>query len=343
MLTFRTKHLSIFIVLLGILIFSPRVGAHVLKTSSSELKIDSKGAQWTLFVHEGDFDRKFKGVPDEVVKNYLAKNLRIKRGEKFCPATSVNIQRKPQAQGVYFTLNFECEDLSGDITVFYNLFYGDWNHRHLARILWNGNVKSYSFSSQNTQLLLSAPSVWEFFWAFFRLGLEHILIGYDHILFLFTLILGARRFSHLIWLVTTFTLAHSLSLALATLNYVQLSPQVVEPAIAASIVILALLDFWTPVKRETRGMIPITFMFGLIHGLGFSGILKESGIQGSEMLVPLLSFNLGVEAGQILIVSLVYGLVVFLKRQFSLGYPVGRKVVLGLIALIGLYWFVIRL
>lgn len=337
------KNLIQFILMLSILTTAFQAEAHVLKNSSSELNIINGRAVWSVAVHKGDFDLKFRDVSEETIKKFLAQNLKIKVGQKFCVLENVKFSKSSPLQRVYFSLNYDCGNATGDLEVLYSLFYGDWNHRHLARIIWDGNVSSFTFSPGHTQLILSTPSEWNALWAFFRLGFEHILMGYDHILFLFTLLLGARKFSHLLWLVTAFTLAHSLSLALATLGYVQLGPQIVEPAIAASIVILALLDFLTPEQRETRGMIPITFAFGLIHGLGFSAVLRDSGISGKEAIVPLLSFNVGVEAGQILIVSAVYGFMVLLKKKLPHGYPVGRKIALALIGGMAMYWFVTRL
>lgn len=330
--------LGSFVFLLSLSLFAQ---AHVLKNSSSELTITGQKAQWIVSVHEGDYHSRFQDIPENIVKNYVARQLKLQRGGEFCSVASVDL--KKQAQRITFMLNFSCESFSGDLKIYYDLFYGDWNHRHLAQIHWNGQSASHVFSPSQTEWNFSGPSTWQAIATFLKLGFEHILEGYDHILFLFTLLLGARRFSHLLGLVTAFTLAHSLSLALATLDWVNLSPQIVEPGIAASIVILAFLDFRTPTSQETHGMLLLTFFFGLIHGLGFSTILKESGIHGKNMLLPLFSFNGGVELGQILIVGILYPLLWLAQKKLPKFYPLGRKVSLALIGGVGLYWFVTRL
>jgi hypothetical protein len=137
---------------------------------------------------------------------------------------------------------------------------------------------------------------------YFRLGIQHILSGYDHLAFVLCLCLLARGW-RLVKLVTGFTLGHSLSLALAALDVVRLPSPPVEACIALSIAFVAREALRPPEAR--RHGVGLVFAFGLLHGLGFAGALKEAGIGTAELLLGLLSFNLGVEAGQLLFVAAV--------------------------------------
>ncbi|WNB76212.1 HupE/UreJ family protein [Methylomonas koyamae] len=175
---------------------------------------------------------------------------------------------------------------------------------------------------------------------FFKLGVEHILTGYDHLLFLFALLAVTHSFWPAIKIVTFFTIAHSITLACAGLNLVDLPSSFVEPFIAATIVYVA-------VENLVRGDHPkgrqwLTFGFGLIHGFGFASVLRELDISSGDsgILLPLLSFNLGIEAGQITVASIVLPLIWWLNNK-----PYADKFLKGcsaLVCLVGTYWFIER-
>lgn len=180
------------------------------------------------------------------------------------------------------------------------------------------------------------------FWGFLRLGVEHILTGYDHLLFLFGLLVACRRFSTAAKIVTCFTLAHSLTLALAALDVVTLPGRVVEPLIAASIIFVAVENI---VRRGEPGWRwALTFALGLVHGFGFAGALREAGLgsSGASLLAPLFSFNLGVELGQVAVAAVVLPLL-WKLRDVPAFERHGRVVISAAIALAGAYWFVTRL
>jgi hypothetical protein len=145
--------------------------------------------------------------------------------------------------------------------------------------------------------------------AYGQLGVEHILGGYDHLLFVIGLLflVGFRR--RLIWTVTAFTLAHSITLVLSTLGWVTLRSAPVEATIALSI----LLVVGEGLRREStlsqRWPALVAFLFGLVHGLGFAGALQQIGLPENHLWVALLTFNLGVEAGQLLVIALAFALV----------------------------------
>ncbi len=174
---------------------------------------------------------------------------------------------------------------------------------------------------------------------FFGLGVEHILTGTDHLAFLLGLLLAARGLREMAWVVSGFTVAHSITLALAALEIVQISPEIVEPAIALSIAYVAVENFWEPPARRR---VAITFLLGLMHGFGFAGILAELGLPAGQLAVALVSFNVGVEAGQLLVVLPLLPLLLWLRR-YERWRVTGVRVLSVLLALAGIAWFVARI
>lgn len=190
--------------------------------------------------------------------------------------------------------------------------------------------------SPTVELVGYAPHFGEFF----LLGAEHLLIGLDHLLFLFALLLGARSIRSLVFTVTMFTVAHSVTFLLAGAGLVNLPAVVVEPLIALSIVAAAAAVF---TRREVAGRwrMPVVFAFGLLHGLGFAGALGIDEAWSWELLWSLLAFNLGIEAVQLAIVAVAFPLLVLLRRTSAAG---PATLVAGvLVGGVGLFWFVERI
>jgi hydrogenase/urease accessory protein HupE len=179
------------------------------------------------------------------------------------------------------------------------------------------------------------------FAGFVKLGVEHILTGYDHLLFLFALLLVTRDFMSALKVITCFTLAHSITLGVATFDLVQVSSRIVEPLIAVTIIYIGAENVWQ--RGDPHGRWLLTFAFGLIHGFGFASVLREMGIgvRAGGVAMPLFSFNLGVELGQLVVAAVALPIIwqvrknkVFLQR----GVPACSVIV----ALAGAYWFVQR-
>ncbi len=159
------------------------------------------------------------------------------------------------------------------------------------------------------------------FTSYVGLGVTHILEGVDHLLFVFALLLLIRGRGRLLWAITAFTAAHSITLAAATLGWLTLPPPPVEAVIALSIVFLGYELTLPPEARDQlaqRFPWVISFAFGLIHGLGFAGALREIGLPQDDIPLALLSFNIGVEAGQILFICGVLILGLLVHRLFPL-------------------------
>jgi hypothetical protein len=172
------------------------------------------------------------------------------------------------------------------------------------------------------------------------LGYTHILPkGLDHILFVLGIFLLSPRLKTMLLQVTAFTIAHSITLGLSMYGIVSLSPRIVEPLIALSIVYVAIENLVTRELKPWR--IALVFMFGLLHGLGFAGVLRELGLPRDEFLTALLTFNLGVEGGQITIIAAaLLAVFPFMKK----GWYRQRVVIPAslLIAIVGAYWMFVR-
>ena len=173
---------------------------------------------------------------------------------------------------------------------------------------------------------------------FLGLGVEHILSGFDHLVFLFVLLLAAVRTREVIGVVTTFTLAHSLTLAAAATGLVSLSPKLVEPLIAASIVYIGVENLL--MRRPPRHRLAVVFGFGLVHGLGFATALSERlpDVTGFAIVAPLIGFNLGVELGQLAVAALLIPLLAVGRAHAALGTRLQPACSL-VIAAVGVVWF----
>lgn len=180
------------------------------------------------------------------------------------------------------------------------------------------------------------------FWPFFRLGVGHILHGYDHLVFLAGLLLACERARSVVYIVTAFTLAHALSLALSTFDLIRVPESLVEIAIAATIVAVGLENLLTLEEGWRRRV--LAFAFGLVHGLGFASVLRSlvAEMKAGVLWLPLLSFNVGVEIGQLAAAAVIFPLLLW-ARSFRSFRERGRTVLSALICLLGFYWMIERL
>jgi hydrogenase/urease accessory protein HupE len=182
---------------------------------------------------------------------------------------------------------------------------------------------------------------WSTFASFLRQGFLHVLpLGLDHILFVIGLFLLSRKFKVLIYQISIFTLAHTLTLGLATLGLISVPSTIVEPIIAASIAFVALENIFFPTYHPRR--LIIVFVFGLIHGLGFAGALSDLNLDPSILIFSLIGFNLGVEGGQLAVILLSFIGVYRFKNEDS--YRKGIVIPLSfIIAGLGIYWAIERI
>jgi hydrogenase/urease accessory protein HupE len=217
----------------------------------------------------------------------------------------------------------------------------------LVRIYWRdgqSSVHTLSGSQPSVQLFGSARDErggFEVARVYGVLGVEHILSGIDHLLFVISLLFLVGLNKRLIGTISAFTLAHSFTLAASALGWFTLRSPPVEATIALSIVLVAAEALGDRQTWSRRWPALVAFLFGLIHGLGFAGALKDIGLPQQNIPMALLSFNLGVEAGQLLVVGLAWGLVVLLRRH-ALALAVKRPALYG-IGAVASFWTISRI
>lgn len=187
---------------------------------------------------------------------------------------------------------------------------------------------------------LAAMSSWEKFRLYTVAGFEHILPkGLDHILFVLGLFFSSLLLASLLWQVTAFTLAHSITLGMASLGIVAAPGNIVEPLIALSIVWVAVENCLF--KQTSRWRTAVVFGFGLLHGLGFAAVLSEYGLPKDDLVPALLAFNIGVELGQISVILMAFAVTFWLrdKRWYRKGVQIPVSVFVGVV---GMFWFLER-
>jgi hydrogenase/urease accessory protein HupE len=173
---------------------------------------------------------------------------------------------------------------------------------------------------------------------FLHLGVEHILIGADHLVFLLALLLVVRNAKETLQIVTGFTIGHSVTLSMAALGWVVPSTRIIEIAIAASIVYAGLENLTRPSPRKR---LPLVIGLGLIHGFGFANVLRDLGLPDANLLLALFAFNGGVELGQLMLVALALPLLWTAARWASWERRAVPALSLG-IAMLGIYWTIER-
>lgn len=189
--------------------------------------------------------------------------------------------------------------------------------------------------AQESEPVAKTTSSWL---SFFKLGMSHILTGYDHLLFLFALLLRKQTFKQYALIVTSFTIAHSITLSMAVLGIMDLPSKFVESFIALSIIYVAAENIF---KKEVNHRWGLTFVFGLIHGLGFANILQEMNLSKTNLATALVSFNIGIEVVQLAIVLLLLPLLAYMHKLNASSKIIKYGSVV--IILLGAYWLVQRM
>lgn len=351
------------------------VAAQAHKPSDSYLALtvlDNRlQGQWDIALRDLDFaldlDRDNDGNLswDEVrrrhsdIATYAMDRLHLSSARQACSAQVQEQLIDEHSDGAYAVMRFLawCAAPIDQLTIDYRLFFDlDPQHKGLLRLDSSGQTSTAIFSADSaTQVMAVSGSGWvRQFTAYLRAGVWHIWVGFDHILFLLSLLLPAvltdrgqtwiagARLRHscieVAKIVSAFTLAHSITLSLAALQVVALPSRWTESAIAASVVIAALSNLF-PAMLKRRWMAAL--VFGLVHGFGFASVLSDLGLPRATLGVALLGFNLGVELGQLALVATFLPIAYALRRTAFYR----RFVLVGgssLIILIATTWFIER-
>jgi hydrogenase/urease accessory protein HupE len=338
-----------------------RLAAHQINLSNAriELKPDRivnieltlKGSDVDRVAQTSVFDQQ-SGLVDparlaastEAIAAYVTTHA-VVHGADGSPCKTGTTDIAPDQDGVKARLTWLCNEVDGNLiyrsTVLIDV---DLEAKQVVLIGPGQDAAQALLDASQTEVQISAPPppMLDIIWRYVRAGVEHIFLGYDHVAFLVAIVLWARRLWPVIKVVTAFTVAHSITLSLAALQIVIIPSAIVEPAIAASIVYVAIENFFScNVDSRWRD----TFAFGLIHGFGFASALQQFGLPRDALVPALAAFNMGVEVGQVAIVSLVIPLLIGLdlliaavrkapqKRTAALVYSLS-----GIIAALGCYW-----
>jgi hypothetical protein len=358
-------------------IFLAGLGVHPESLSHSRVRVEGARASLelrfqalSLIEVRPELDRTRDGYLDEgevaaareEIGAYLLQVFRLLRvaGEREEPLAGKLVALVPEdpaglgaleLQSLDARFAFEAPEALEVLVIESRLFHeaNPW-HKDLCSVAWNeAEPVPHAFAGAETRWRFEPAHVRRpgVLVLFLELGVDHILTGFDHQAFLLALLVASRRVRSLVGVVTAFTLAHSITLAAAALGWVSLSPRFVELAIALSIAYVACDNL---LRKEAHTPWLEAFAFGLLHGLGFAGFLGEA-LEGEPLIVTaLLGFNLGVELGQLALVSVAVLLLALLFRGrrargapgTGLVPPVARIVLSIPVACAGFYWFAER-
>ena len=334
--------------------------AHSINMNYSDLNIEGNEILYDLFIEQTDLFPQFGTdldnlVNDELatqeIESYLQKGLRIDVDSK--PLTmelvSMNMAQKGAVRGMEIQLTFIADEEIEQFNLHYDLVFDDAPaHTSVLMVHAGEYFQQDMIDSTNRDILINLsqdlpkdlpqPEIGSVLWKYFVLGIEHILTGYDHLLFLVSLVLIASRFKDALKIVTAFTIAHSITLFLVATDRIQVSSHWVEALIALTICYVAVENMFVQ-KAKWRWL--LTALFGLIHGMGFAGALAETGLPKSNLIGSLLTFNLGVEVGQLMVLCLLLPFLLWLRR-----FPWYRKMMIStscLIFVLAFYWLIQRL
>ena len=294
------------------------------------------------------------------IKNYVENNFSFSQNALQCPLQisqdAFSLQQLSDSYLLHIPFSAECsnESQAGALTIKYSLLFEisdkhkaivsilDTQNTHEHLVVFDKSTQEHSISSYSSNTLTT-------FLTFVYQGIFHILIGIDHILFLLTLLLTISLYythkrwqaidskadivKRTIWVVSAFTIAHSITLSGTALGWLPVFGSWVEVVIAASILFNVVNNLFPMVRR--LGL--ITFVFGLIHGMGFAGALAELGFPEQQQVVSVLAFNIGVELGQLAIIAICLPLLLWLRKKAFYAKILMPSISL-IIGLVALFW-----
>jgi hydrogenase/urease accessory protein HupE len=336
--------------------------AHQQTTSFSAIAypVDGGDAVWRIRFRPEDVARI---APGGQARDLVGAGLRVTatdaRGTHACPRTAATLgpyAASPEP-ALLFQARFACGagarllHLRYDVLFDHDPYHASYVRLDVGEPVAGSDTEAAAAVFWDRQREISVDvrqpePLWKSALLYLRLGVAHILTGADHLAFLMALLLSVaarpgRALRGAAGIVSAFTVAHSITLALQVLRPGLVPTRWVEPAIAVSVVVVAVENL---LPRPPRGRLAVVFAFGLIHGLGFASALREIGLPRRGLVLSLVSFNLGVELGQLLVVGLALPILVSASRRDPARYERwGLRGGSALVALLGLGWLVTRL
>jgi hypothetical protein len=333
--------------------------AHAVGVSSGEYRLDGPRlygdigmadrelARWLPALdtnHDGAIDADELAAGRDALARAVVAGVTVTADGQACAGALDRAWVQEGDGGAVFQVRYVCPRVTGHLTLALPMLAGlAPGHRHMARIFRGGKAEAMVLDRAHASWAIgdggATAGAARMAWSTLKLGVEHILTGGDHLIFLLGLILVGGRLRSLVGVVSAFTLAHSITLALAALSVFAPSPRLIEPAIALSIAYVGVENLFV---KDARRRWRITFPFGLVHGFGFAGALREIALPRAQVPIALVSFNLGVELGQLAVLAVALPLVLAARRAPWFGDR-GVKALSAGIAIGGGVLFVVRL
>jgi len=334
------------------------VAAHPVPFSYLDIGIEPGSINLTIVVHSFDaahelgvdpperlFDPSVLGPQGNKLVALLRSRLQLAVGGQVLTNGEWSMpEALPDQQSIRLHARYETTGAPGTVTATATLFPYDTTHHTFVNFYENGSLASQAIldhdQPQFEYFAGSRQGVFAVIGKFVPAGIHHILIGPDHLLFLVGLLLLGGSIRHLLLVVSSFTVAHSITLSLAALNLVTPPARLIEPAIALSIVYVGIDNLMVGRGRDVRAW--IAFAFGFIHGFGFANVLREMNLPSRALGWSLFSFNLGVEIGQLFVVVVVASALMALR---STNEAASRRLAFAgslAVIVVGAFWFVQR-
>jgi hydrogenase/urease accessory protein HupE len=358
----------------ALILTASSVEAHAIGLSRGDYRVTAQGVDVDITLARGDAISAFPWLDFEgrhfidpsslastraEIERGTIQKIRVTTAEGPCTGTLIDAELTDQ-DGFDIRARYRCPEGGTPITVALPLLDDlSHGHRHAAHVAVGVIIAEHLLYGRQAHFVIDRAASTAFMIAhadstasaapsgapggaahwvgFVRMGMEHILTGYDHLLFLFALVLAGGTVRSLALAITSFTVAHSVTLALAVLGFVTPPTRWIEPAIALSIAYVGVENFF--VRPEVRYR--VTFPFGLLHGFGFAGALSDISIPRAQVPWALLSFNLGVEMGQ-LAWMLALGIAVAQLRRCNWLTRRGVAALSAAVVVVGLAWFATR-
>lgn len=344
------------VVAMSCLFASVPAGAHPVPFSYMDLRLQLDRIDATLVVHVFDAGHDLNIAPAErlldpetarreagALTAMLAPRFTVTADGRALTPAWLGVEPMPDRQSIRLRLTFPLRATPGVVQLTARMFPYDPQHQTFVNVYDHDALSQGILDAGHDRFEYVAGTMQGRIAVIQRLlpaGIEHILIGPDHVLFLIGLLLAGGTIRQLALMVTAFTVAHSLTLSLAALNILSPSARIIEPAIALSIVYVGADNLLARDGRDLR--VWIAFAFGLIHGFGFANVLREMELPRGALAWSLLSFNVGVEIGQVLIVIAVASLFAWLRARSP---AAGRQLAFAgsiVVMAAGAFWFVQR-
>lgn len=350
------KYLTFAILCLCIMVFPVRASAHTDNSEGySKLSFDDKGLIYEIQLDYLELARIIDfGITTNSTSSELEEALKqnkkmldeyfdsklfvFNQGAKIeGDIGETGVQRKLDRDYATITYHYPLENKeSAAIQITYDIFFEDNDpaHRNITTYELEDKKGQFVFTSEEREFHLGKETMLGQSMPFIKLGLHHILIGLDHILFIIALVVTSQKMIDVIKIMTLFTLAHSVTLGLTALKLLSIPADIVEPLIALSVAFVAIERFIGLSEKYRNGVV---FIFGLIHGIGFAGALELVNSTDWTAIWPIFTFNVGVEVGQALIIALLFPMLILI-RKFKWSYPV-HLAMNSTIFIIGITWY----